>query len=178
IVVARRVCADTEIPDRRGVARGARAAGGTEQTHAEDKQSVGNESVRTQSVAEGKQSISASGNSQPHNIAFPSATSRHAVDAGVTGQPTGDTSWKKGRGRPRMAESSYGRVTRRGKARKFLSSRDHAAKHDGSYERKQRVIESNTTTDKHTHKPNRQQERRESRQQSRRALNQYAGSLG
>ena len=192
IVVARRVCADTEIPDRRGVARGARAAGGVEQEHAHEQSAV-------ESIAE--QPVSAA---EPFHInpTFASPTSGsdrgygsghssgHAVDAGAAGQftdrrvadrqfadrqPASD-SWKKGRGRPRMAESSYGRVTRRGKARTFLSNREHAQNHDGDYQRKQSSSES--ASGKHTQQPNHQQERRESRRQSRHALKQYAGSLG
>lgn len=172
IVVARRVCADTEIPDRRGVARGARPAQGTRSEHAREQSGV---EANRQSV-----SVEPSAHINP---TFASPTSKHgdghavdghAVDAAVVGKHAGD-SWKKGRGRPRMAESNYGRTTRRGKARTFLSNREHAAAHDGEYQRKQREGDAHN---KHTHKPNRQQERRESRRQSRHALRQYSTALG
>ena len=163
IVVARRVCADTEIPDRRGVARGARAAGGVEQKLVQESQRAHIE--RDGVVAH--QSV--------HPIVAvpePAIIYEHAADTSAVSH--GDNpAWKKGRGRPRMAESSYGRTTRRGKARQLLSNREHAGAHEG-YERKQRVAEPDAH--KHTGQPNRQQERRESRRQSRLALNGYAGS--
>ena len=179
IVVARRVCADTEIPDRRGVARGARAAGGAEQkpvsNSGNQRESVNaHESVHRESVH---------GESNPAAVVIASKhaiTNGHTVDASATRNPGDDPAWKKGRGRPRMAESSYGRTTRRGKARKFLSNREHAQAREG-YERKQRVAEPDVS--KHTQQPNQQQERRESRRQSRLALRNgaesaYVGSLG
>ncbi|MEO7359648.1 MAG: hypothetical protein ABI120_04920 [Gemmatimonadaceae bacterium] len=172
IVVARRVCADTEIPDRRGVARGARAAGGVEQKSAQDSRA---------SIERG----AVSAHESVHPIAAvapePAITYGHTVDASTVRKPGDDPAWKKGRGRPRMAESSYGRTTRRGKARQLLSNREHAQSSDG-YQRKQRVAEPNAHehtlehAHKHTEQPNRQQERRESRRQSRLALNGYAGS--
>jgi len=161
IVVARRVCADTEIPDRRGVARGARAAGGVEQKPVQSFER--DTSVRT------PESIPA----VVANAAEPAITYGHTADASAVRKHGDDPAWKKGRGRPRMAESSYGRTTRRGKARQFLSNREHAQAREG-YERKQRVAEPDAH--KHTEQPNRQQERRESRRQSRQALNGYAGS--
>lgn len=181
IVVARRVCADTEIPDRRGVARGTRAAGGAEQEFER-----GEQERRSESFGENAESVSATAGREREHVERERfaheherkdaerkhAECEHAADASVVRKHRDDPAWKKGRGRPRMAESTYGRTTRRGKARQFLSNREHASKHDGDYERKQRTTESG---DKHTGQPNRQQERRESRRQSRRELNQYAG---
>lgn len=178
IVVARRVCTDTEIPDRRGVARGARAAGGAEQKYVQHEQSDAAESVRAAIATEQRAEFQPDNRRTRNTSADIASPPRYAADAGVAGAHTGDASWKKGRGRPRMAESNYGRITRRGKARKFLNRREHAEAHDGDYERKQRSGQFDASTDKHTNKPNRQQERRESRRQSRRALSQYAGTLG
>ena len=165
IVVARRVCADTEIPDRRGVARGTRPASGVEQESVQHSQ----REEREFNVHEPLHAVVAV-------AAEPATTHGHTVDASAVRKHGDDASWKKGRGRPRMAESNYGRTTRRGKARKFLSNREHAQKHDGAYERKQRVAESDASSHKHTQPINRQQERRESRRQSRLALSGYAGS--
>ena len=164
IVVARRVCADTEIPDRRGVARGARTARGVEQKSVQEQRAF----IKRDGVV---------AHESVHPIAAvtpePAITYGYTADASTVRKHGDDPAWKKGRGRPRMAESAYGRTTRRGKARQLLSNREHAGAPEG-YERKQRVAEPDAH--KHTEPPNRQQERRESRRQSRLALNGYAGS--
>jgi|GEM_PF-992856 len=136
IVVARRVCTDTEIPDRRGVARRTRTVAGTGSEHAPAAHAAPHESVRAQFAVQSGQSAKQSLN---HSIdrSFEQLTDRSdtaigahatapvhqsAADAPVSRQPTNDGAWT-GRGRARMAESSYGRSTRRGKARELRHAR-------------------------------------------------------
>ncbi|MBC8089374.1 MAG: hypothetical protein H7Z40_19085 [Phycisphaerae bacterium] len=170
IVVARRVCTDTEIPDRRGVARRTRTIAGVGPEHAAAEHAAAHESVRAQFV------VQSSASSEHFAERSRAAAGEHttasvpqsATDTSVSRQHTSDGSWT-GRGRPRMAESSYGRATRRGKARQFLSNKQHAREYtEPNGQQPQQPAE----TDHQSHA------RRESRRQSQRELQKYARSLG
>lgn len=108
IVLARRVCADSEIPDRRGVARRPRAA----------------------------TLLDTGSNSAPDH--------EHAVVA-AAGQQLLRHFTSKGRGRTRAAESSYGRFTRRGEARRLLHQREQQSQNAST----QRDRESSAAATRH-----------------------------
>lgn len=153
IVVARRVCANTEIPDRRGVAKRTRVVAGAEPQHAE-QQTAAHEPVRAECGGE-HAAERVQQHIQPPAEPAIAAARQHATGASAARRPDNEAFWK-GRGRARIAESNYGRFTRRGEARRLLHTREQR-----SAEQEQQ-----------------RQSRQESRRQSRRALHQYATSLG
>jgi hypothetical protein len=119
VVMARRVCANSEIPDRRGVARGTRRAWEPRGGHTDDKSpsitwgglgaSVGVEK-RTGEHATGS------------DTARP-ALSRHALERAERELDRRTRDWTTYRGRRRAAESSYGRHSRRDGARERIGER-------------------------------------------------------
>jgi len=131
VVVARRMCTDSEIPDRRGVARGTRRAWTARGGHTDAAApgitwgglgaSVGDPHGRAIDPAE----------STGSNAARPPLSRRDAERAErELDQRTRD--WTAYRGRRRAGESSYGRHTRRDIARERVGERVgervHAAK--------------------------------------------------
>lgn len=190
IVVARRVCTDTEIPDRRGVARRTRAAIGTGSEHAATgvgaHESVRRESTRTERAASiqfpvtpaAEQTSIAGGNATGAAVSHEHA-SRNQQRNKRDGQSSSEAAWTgRGRGRPRMAESTYGRTTRRGKARTFLRNRDQHnqqnTQHAGSHITPYAEYHGNYQPRKRSNEDEQQsQAQKESRRQSQRELKQY-----
>lgn len=116
VVMARRVCANSEIPDRRGVARGTRRAWEPRGGYTDDKSpsitwgglgaSVGVEK-RTDEGATGS------------DAARP-ALSRRAIERADRELDRRTRDWTTYRGRRRAAESNYGRHSRRDGARERI----------------------------------------------------------
>lgn len=130
VVVARRVCADSEIPDRRGVARSARrpwtARGNSTDVHAEHNGQAASEHPVTWGGL-GVASHDLYGTDLPGHPARLAAGLDDAPDR-LTDQHTRELDrltrdWTTYRGRRRAAESGYGRRTRRELARERISAR-------------------------------------------------------
>jgi hypothetical protein len=130
VVVARRVCADSEIPDRRGVARSARrpwtARGNSTDVHADHNGQAASEHPVTWGGL-GVASHDLYGTDLPGHPARLAAGLDDAPDR-LTDQHTRELDrltrdWTTYRGRRRAAESGYGRRTRRELARERISAR-------------------------------------------------------
>ncbi len=140
VVVARRVCADPEIPDRRGVARGTRHSW-TPRSHASD------DTNRAHPITWGGLGASLD-TSSAHAASDPA---RAAVPDGGTGESGGDAEsrrrdldrrdldrrtrdWASAKGRRRAAESGYGRRSRRELARERTGAliASHSGQSQGS----------------------------------------------
>jgi hypothetical protein len=135
VVVARRMCADSEIPDRRGVARGARRAWTPRGGHTDAAApsitwgglgaSVGDPHGRTiDPAAEGTGSDTA----RP-------PLSRRAVERAERELDRRTRDWTAYRGRRRAGESSYGRHSRRDIARERAGERAGERSRERSRER-------------------------------------------
>lgn len=105
VVLARRVCTDSEIPDRRSVARRARVADESRSSQTHDQTT-----------------IAAAGDASAVNIVTHHTIT--AIDYTAIDATARQNSTRQGRGRPRMGESSYGRSSRRSEARRLLATRE------------------------------------------------------
>ncbi|MEO7522080.1 MAG: hypothetical protein ABIW79_09715 [Gemmatimonas sp.] len=120
VVMARRVCADSEIPDRRGVARGTRRAWAPRGGYTDDKSpsitwgglgaSVGVEKTSGARAAGNAASSATGDTTRP-------ALPRHAAERADHQLDRRTRDWTTYRGRRRAAESNYGRYSRRDGAR-------------------------------------------------------------
>ncbi|MES2521339.1 MAG: hypothetical protein V4617_01485 [Gemmatimonadota bacterium] len=142
IVVARRVCAHSEIPDRRGVARGARRAWTAR---------GGDTSTGTPSVTWGGLGASVGNETRDVRSDAGRDTARPPLSRGDTERAQRDLDrrtrdWSAYRGRRRAGESSYARYSRRDAARATIGERERERTREHQRER----------TREHTHERTRE----------------------
>ena len=134
IVVARRVCTDSEIPDRRGVARSTRrpwaATGGTPDVGVGQPITWGGLSVGTggtdqqhiDTIYGDLRASTASTDRDATRTGVPRSDGAAERNRGLERERTNTRDWTRYRGRRRAAESTYGRPTRRERARERVGT--------------------------------------------------------